>query len=339
MVPPIDLDPLSCALTVDAAVGACKHVGSLLVACSYACISPLLLLQCTDPNVPYLVDGTSLLQASAPYEIVSFTNAFHGRTLGALALTYKEQYKTPFLPIMPGHVMAEYNNLESAAAVIKKGKTAAVFVEPVQGEGGCTPSVTGFLKGLRQLCDEAGALLVFDEVQCGLGRTGKLWGYEAYGVEPDLMTLAKPLAGGLPIGAVLIKQKVADTMKPGDHGSTFAGNPLVCATACTVFDTIADPAFLASVDAKGERLRAGLRAALAGNKHVKEVRGLGLLVGVQLDFMAGPVVDAARAEGLLIITAGKGDVVRLVPPLTVTEAEVDHCCEVLAKVLQKASPQ
>jgi acetylornithine aminotransferase len=274
--------------------------------------------------------------ASAPTEIVSFTNCFHGRTMGALALTYKEQYKTPFLPVMPGHVLAEYNNLESAAAAIKKGRTAAVFVEPVQGEGGCTPSQAAFLAGLRKLCDDAGALLVFDEVQCGLGRTGKLWGYEQYGVAPDLMSLAKPLAGGLPIGAVLLTQRVADVMAPGDHGSTFAGNPLVCAAAGAVFDVISDPAFLASVEAKGERLRAGLRKATAGNAHVKEVRGLGLLVGVQLDVPAGPVVEAARAEGLLIITAGKGDVVRLVPPLVITEAEIDECCEVLGRVLATA---
>lgn len=272
-------------------------------------------------------------QATAPHEIVSFTNCFHGRTMGALALTYKEQYKSPFLPVMPGHQLASYNDLDSAKSVIKKGKTAAVFVEPVQGEGGCIPSTTRFLAGLRELCDEAGALLVFDEVQCGLGRTGKLWGYQNFGVEPDLMTLAKPLAGGLPIGAVLLKQKVADIMKPGDHGSTFAGNPLVCATACTVFDIIADPSFLASVNSKGERLRAGLRAKLAGNPHVKEVRGSGLLVGVQLDAMAGKLVDAARQEGLLIITAGKGDVIRLVPPLTVTEEEIDSCCEILGRII------
>ncbi|KAF8058943.1 WIN1 [Scenedesmus sp. PABB004] len=276
--------------------------------------------------------------ASAPHELVSFTSCFHGRTMGALALTYKEAYKTPFLPVMPGAVLAEYNNLDSAAAAIVKGRTAAVFVEPVQGEGGCTPSQQAFLSGLRELCDAAGALLVFDEVQCGLGRTGKLWGYEHYGVAPDLMSLAKPLAGGLPIGAVLLSQKVADVMKPGDHGSTFAGNPLVCGVACSVFDTIADPAFLAAVEAKGERLRSGLRAATAGNAHVKEVRGLGLLVGVQLDFMAGPVVEAARAAGVLVITAGKGDVVRLVPPLTVSEEEIDTCVAVLAKVLAEVAP-
>ncbi|KAG2445143.1 hypothetical protein HYH02_008611 [Chlamydomonas schloesseri] len=277
--------------------------------------------------------------AEAPYELVSFTSCFHGRTMGALALTYKEQYKTPFYPMMPGHQLAEYNNLESAAAVIKKGKTAAVFVEPVQGEGGVTPSKQAFLQGLRKLCDEAGALLVFDEVQCGLGRTGKLWGHQLFGVEPDMMTLAKPLAGGLPIGSVLLKQHVADVMKPGDHGSTFAGNPLVCHVACSVFDIINNPAFLASVEAKGERLRAALRASMAGNPHVQEVRGVGLLVGVQLDMMAGPVVDAARDMGVMAITAGKGDVIRLVPPLVVTDAEIDRAAEVLGAALNKVAPK
>ncbi|EFJ52769.1 acetylornithine aminotransferase [Volvox carteri f. nagariensis] len=273
--------------------------------------------------------------ASAPYELVSFTSCFHGRTMGALALTYKEQYKTPFYPMMPGHRLAEYNNLDSARAVIEKGKTAAVFVEPVQGEGGITPSKLAFLKGLRELCDEAGALLVFDEVQCGLGRTGKLWGHQLYGVEPDMMTLAKPLAGGLPIGAVLMKQHVADVMKPGDHGSTFAGNPLVCHVACTVFDIINNPTFLTSVEQRGVRLREGLKRTMGGNPHVKEVRGVGLLVGVQLDVMAGPVVDTAREMGVLAITAGKGDVIRLVPPLVVGDAEIDKCCEVLGQALKR----
>eukprot|EP00200_Dunaliella_tertiolecta_P010522 CAMPEP_0202368366 /NCGR_PEP_ID=MMETSP1127-20130417/482_1 /ASSEMBLY_ACC=CAM_ASM_000462 /TAXON_ID=3047 /ORGANISM="Dunaliella tertiolecta, Strain CCMP1320" /LENGTH=470 /DNA_ID=CAMNT_0048963775 /DNA_START=18 /DNA_END=1430 /DNA_ORIENTATION=+ len=270
--------------------------------------------------------------ATAPSELVSFTGSFHGRTMGSLALTYKEQYKTPFLPVMPGAVEAKYNDLESAKKVIQKGKTAAVFVEPVQGEGGITPSTAAFLAGLRQLCDEAGALLVFDEVQCGLGRAGKLWGYELYGgVTPDIMTLAKPLAGGLPIGAVLMKQHVADAMKPGDHGSTFAGNPMVCNAACAVFDIISQPSFLASVEAKGERLRAGLRKI--SNPHVKEVRGVGLLCGMQLDVPAGPVVNAAREMGVLAITAGSGDVVRLVPPLVVSDAEIDKCVEVLGKAV------
>lgn len=273
--------------------------------------------------------------AVAPSEILSFTNSFHGRTMGALALTYKQKYKTPFAPSMPGTALAKYNHLESAARMIKKGVTCAVFVEPVQGEGGCTPAEQEFLAGLRKLCDEAGALLVFDEVQCGLGRTGKLWGYELFGVLPDIMTLAKPLAGGLPIGAVLMTQKVADVMKPGDHGSTFAGNPLVCAAACTVFDVIADPLFLADVCAKGERLRAKLTETMGRSPLFVEARGKGLLTGVQLTVQAGPLVNAAMAEGVLSITAGKGDVLRLVPPLVVTNEEIDAAAEVFGRCLQQ----
>ncbi|MEW5306378.1 MAG: hypothetical protein WDW38_007106 [Sanguina aurantia] len=273
--------------------------------------------------------------ATAPSELVSFTNSFHGRTMGALALTYKEQYKTPFLPMIPGVVMGVYNDLESAAKLIKKGVTAAVFVEPVQGEGGITPGKLAFLQGLRELCDEAGALLVFDEVQCGLGRTGKLWAYELYGVTPDIMTLAKPLAGGLPIGAALMTQKVADVMQPGDHGSTFAGNPLVCAAACTVFDIIANRDFLSNVEERGEQLKTALRRTMGGNKHVMEVRGTGLLCGVQLDISAGPIVDIARDMGLLIITAGKGDVIRLVPPLVVSHAEILRAAAILGEAIKK----
>ncbi|PSC75723.1 acetylornithine aminotransferase [Micractinium conductrix] len=268
-------------------------------------------------------------------EIVSFTGSFHGRTMGALALTYKDQYRTPFAPVMPGNVMVPYMDLEAAAQAIQKGKTAAVFVEPIQGEGGINPASVEFMRGLRKLCDEAGALLVFDEVQVGLGRTGKLWGHQHHGVEPDMMTLAKPLAGGLPIGAVLLKEHVATVMAPGDHGSTFAGNPLVCHAACTVFDIIAEPEFLASVERKGKLLRSGLRAALAGNPHVKEVRGLGLICGIQLDVMAGPLVTAARDRGLIVITAGKGDIVRLVPPLIVSEEEIEQCCQVLGALAKE----
>lgn len=273
--------------------------------------------------------------ATAPHEIVSFTDSFHGRTMGALALTYKQQYKTPFLPVMPGGRMATFNDLESAKAVIKKGVTAGVFVEPVQGEGGINPSRVDFLQGLREACDEAGALLVFDEVQCGLGRTGKLWGYENFGVEPDIMTLAKPLAGGLPIGAVLMKQHVADAMKPGDHGSTFAGNPLVCHAATTVFDIINQPDFLASVSEKGERLRAGLEKACSHNKHVKDVRGTGLLVGIELDCPAGPVTEVARSMGVLVITAGAGNIIRMVPPLVLTNDDIDQSIAVLAKAIDQ----
>jgi acetylornithine aminotransferase len=237
---------------------------------------------------------------------------------------------------LPGAVTVPFRSLEAAAAAVKKGRTAAVFVEPVQGEGGINAAGAEFLGGLRRLCDDAGALLVFDEVQCGLGRTGRLWAHEAAGVAPDMMTLAKPLAGGLPIGAVLLTQRVADAIAPGDHGSTFAGNPLCCAAAVATFDVIAEPAFLADVVRKGEALTAGLRAALAGVEGAVEVRGAGLLVGVQLTAPAGPVVEAARRRGLLVITAGAGDVVRLAPPLTVTDAEIGRACALLGEAVREA---
>lgn len=270
--------------------------------------------------------------ATAPSEIVCFSASFHGRTMGALALTYKEQYKTPFAPVMPGAKLATYQDLASAAQVIKKGETCAVFVEPLQGEGGINTAHQGFLQGLRDLCDEAGALLVFDEVQCGLGRTGKLWAWEHFGVQPDMMTLAKPLAGGLPIGAVLVTQAVADVMSPGDHGSTFAGNPLVCHAAEAVVDIITEEGFLEDVTRKGEKLRAGLESALGSNPHVKQVRGLGLIVGVQLDVPAGDLCKKCWDAGLIVITAGKGDVVRLVPPLVVSDADIDLCIEMLSSI-------
>lgn len=274
-------------------------------------------------------------KATAASEIVCFTASFHGRTMGALALTYKEQYKTPFAPVMPGAKLATYQDLESAARVIKKGETCAVFVEPLQGEGGINTAHSEFLQGLRDLCDEAGALLVYDEVQCGLGRTGKLWAWEHFGVEPDMMTLAKPLAGGLPIGAVLLKQEIADVMSVGDHGSTFAGNPLVCHAAEAVVDIITEDGFLEDVTRKGKKLRAGLEKALGSNPHVKQVRGLGLIVGVQLDVGASELCSKARDAGLIVITAGKGDVVRLVPPLVVSDEDIDKCCQILGEVAKE----
>lgn len=264
---------------------------------------------------------------------VAFSAGFHGRTLGALSLTSKPQYRAPFEPLMPGVEFAPYGDLEAAARAIKKGATAGVFVEPLQGEGGVHAATADFLRGLRRLCDDAGALLIFDEVQCGLGRTGRLWAHEPYGVAPDIMTLAKPLAGGLPIGAVLVTEAVASAISFGDHGSTFAGGPLVCHAALAVLDRLQGPGFLEGVAAKGERVRAALRAALGGSRHVREVRGVGLLVGVQLACPAGPWVDAARERGLLVITAGKGDVLRLAPPLVVTEEELDHCVAVLADTI------
>ncbi|CAL1409416.1 unnamed protein product [Linum trigynum] len=266
-------------------------------------------------------------------EFVSFSHSFHGRTMGALALTSKEQYRTPFEPVMPGVSFVEFGDIEASKKLIQRGKTAAVFVEPVQGEGGIYSARKEFLQFLRDACDEAGALLVFDEVQCGLGRTGQLWAHEPYGIFPDLMTLAKPLAGGLPIGAVLLTERVASAINYGDHGSTFAGGPLVCSAAISVMDKISKPGFLSSVSEKGQYFKNLLTQKLGSNSHVKEIRGLGLIIGIELDVSASPVVDACRNSGLLVLTAGKGNVVRLVPPLVITQEELSQAAEILANAL------
>ncbi|KAL5813243.1 hypothetical protein ACOSQ3_028193 [Xanthoceras sorbifolium] len=266
-------------------------------------------------------------------DFISFTNSFHGRTMGALALTSKEHYRLPFEPVMPGVTFVEYGNIEATKRLIQHGKTAAVFVEPIQGEGGIYSATKEFLQFLRSACDDAGALLVFDEVQCGLGRTGYLWAHEAYGVFPDIMTLAKPLAGGLPIGAALVTERVASAINFGDHGSTFAGSPLVCSAAIAVFDKISKPSFLASVFNKGQNFIETLKQKLGSNPHVKEIRGFGLIIGIELDVPASPLLDACRDSGLLILAAGKGNVVRLVPPLIITEQELNQAADILHKSL------
>ncbi|RDX79378.1 Acetylornithine aminotransferase, mitochondrial [Mucuna pruriens] len=266
-------------------------------------------------------------------EFIAFSNCFHGRTMGAVALTSKVQYRTPFEPVMPGVNFVEYGNAQAALDLIKQGKIAAVFVEPIQGEGGIYSATKEFLQSLRNACDEAGALLVFDEVQCGLGRSGFLWAHEAYGVFPDMMALAKPLAGGLPIGAVLVTERVASAINYGDHGSTFAGSPLVCSAALAVLDKISKPDFLSSVSKKGLYFKELLKQKLGGNRHVKEIRGVGLIIGIDLDVPASPLVDACRNSGLLVLTAGKGNVVRLVPPLIISEKELEQAANILSQTL------
>jgi len=261
-------------------------------------------------------------------KFVAFENAFHGRTMGALSLTWKEGYKTPFEPLMPSTEFLTFNSTEGLDKIDES--TCAVFVEPVQGEGGVIPGTAEFLSALRSRCDEVGALLVFDEVQCGLGRTGHLFAYELKGVTPDLMTLAKPLAGGLPIGAVLMTDKVAAAIKPGDHGSTFAGAPLVCAAANYTVDVVSDKKFLANVEKCGEALRKGLSEMF---KEDVSVRGEGLLCGVVFPEVetCGALQKAAQAEGLLILTAGKGNVLRITPPLNTNLEEVEECLAKLKK--------
>lgn len=261
--------------------------------------------------------------------IVAFKSGFHGRTMGALSTTYKAIYREPFGPLLDGVSFAPFNDLEAARALIGPD-TGAVIVEPVQGEGGINAATPEFLRGLRELCDEHGATLIFDEIQCGLGRTGRLWAHEAFGVTPDIMTLAKPLANGLPIGAILLTEEVASTVGYGEHGTTFGGGPLVCSVANVVFDRVAQPEFLAAVTANGEYLRQQLRKL--DSPHVLEVRGAGLMVGVDLDIPAAQVMAAARSAGLLVINAGE-TTLRIAPPLIITKEQIDEGVAVLANCL------
>lgn len=262
------------------------------------------------------------------YQIVAFRGSFHGRTLGALATTAKEKYRKPFGPLMPGVEFVDFNDAAAARKAIGP-QTCAVIVEPIQGEGGVNVGTKEFLQALRQACDANNAVLIFDEVQCGLGRTGYLWAHEHYCVTPDIMALAKPLGGGLPMGATLVTREVAENIERGDHGSTFAANCLVAAVAQVVVRRISDPAFLAHVRETGEYLGRRLNALRASHPSlVTEVRGRGLIWGIDTPLAALDVVKTGYNQGLVVAVAGD-HVVRLVPPLIV---EREHCDQAIAKL-------
>ena len=264
--------------------------------------------------------------------IVAFSHSFHGRLFASLAATDHAEYQKPFLPLTPGIRILPLGDRAAAEAAITAADTAAVIIEPVQGEGGVRPVPDEWLRFLRALCDERNAALIFDEVQCGLGRTGTLFAYEQTGVTPDLLTLAKPLAGGLPMGAVLVTDRIAGALAAGDHATTFGGGPLVASVALDVVRTIAEPEFLASVRARGARLGAGLARAAQASSKIREIRGRGLMWGVELSVPAAPIVAAARERQLLVLSAGP-NVLRLLPPLVIGDADLDRGVAVLAEVL------
>jgi acetylornithine/N-succinyldiaminopimelate aminotransferase len=258
--------------------------------------------------------------------VVALEGSFHGRTHGALAATGQPGKRAAFEPLAPAVRFATLNDVDSLTAAVG-ADTGAILIEPVQGEGGIHPASAEFLQAARRLADEHAAVLVFDEIQCGVGRTGSFFAWEQFGVEPDAVTLAKGLANGLPVGALLVRAGAPEAFQPGDHGSTFGGNPVVCAAACAVVETL-DDARLASVRARGAELAAGL----AGLPGVVEVRGRGLMLGAELDRPAGPVVAAALEAGLLVGTAGD-TVLRLTPPLTISAWEIATGLTKLEEVL------
>lgn len=269
--------------------------------------------------------------ASDRVEIITMRGAFHGRTMGALSATPTEKYQHGFEPLLPGFKYIPFGDLKAAERAVDN-RTAAILVEPIQGEGGVNVAPDGYLAGLRRLCDASGALLIFDEVQTGLGRTGRLWGHQHWGIEPDVMTLAKALASGIPIGAVLAKEFCARVMTAGSHGSTFGGNPFATTVGVATVTTLLGEQLPERADRVGTYLIGRLRAAAERLPAIKAVRGKGLLVGIDLDQPAQNVVAACREAGLLVLTAGD-TVLRLTPPLVVEEADVDRALEIIEKVL------
>jgi acetylornithine/N-succinyldiaminopimelate aminotransferase len=261
------------------------------------------------------------------FEIVAFKNSFHGRTFGSLSATMQEKYQKGFEPLVPGFVQATFNDTSSVDNAVNKN-TAAVIIEPLQGEGGINFADAAFMKYVEKVAKANNALLIVDEVQCGMGRTGKLFAHEHFGITPDIMTLAKPLAGGLPIGAVVVGPNVWPEIKPGEHASTFGGNHFVTGVACGVFDILCDPGFLEDVAEKGEYLNKCLGEMESKYDSVLETRGKGLLMGIKVDFPASEAVDYFENEHILICSAGP-DVIRFIPPLIVEKEDIDKAMKVL----------
>jgi acetylornithine/N-succinyldiaminopimelate aminotransferase len=271
--------------------------------------------------------------ASDRGDIISMRGGFHGRTLATVTATAQEKYHHGYEPLPGGFKYVAYNDLKALERAIDS-RTAAVLVEPIQGEGGIIVPDDGYLPGLRKLCDEAGILLVLDEIQTGMGRTGKLWAYEHSGVAPDIMTLAKALANGVPIGATLATESVASAFTPGSHGSTFGGNPLATAVGVTVFGTLLEDKLPERAGRMGKVILQGVES-LRGKypKAIKEVRGRGLLVGMDMVPPVGDLVTACRERGLLVLTAGD-NALRLAPALIVSEKEIGEACAIIDKALE-----
>ena len=271
--------------------------------------------------------------ASDRYEVIATRDSFHGRTLATVTATGQEKYQHGFEPLMPGFKHVPYNDLRAMERAIDS-RTAAILVEPIQGEGGVNVPDDDYLPGLRKLCDEAGVLLMLDEVQTGVGRTGRLWGYQHSGIEPDIMTVAKALANGVPIGAMLAREEVARVLTPGTHASTFGGTPFVASVALAALSTVIGDKLPERADRFGRDLMDGLRALARRYPLIRAVRGRGLLIGAELSQPAGPLVDACRERGLLVLTAGER-VLRLAPPLIVDEQDCQKALGTIEAVLGK----
>ena len=270
------------------------------------------------------------------YEIVTMQGAFHGRTYGALSATPNEKYQHGFGPLVPGFKYVPYGDITAAERAVDN-RTAAILVEPIQGEGGVNVPPDDYLAGLRRICDASGALLILDEIQTGMGRTGRLWAHQHAGIEPDVMTLAKALASGIPIGAMVAKEFCAGVMVAGTHGTTFGGNPFATTVGVATLTTMLEDKLPDRADRVGSHLMAQLRALAGRLPAIRAVRGKGLLVGIDLDRPAGAVVSACRDRGLLVLTAGD-QILRMTPPLVIDDTDADRAVGILEAVLVGAKP-
>ncbi len=271
------------------------------------------------------------------YQIIAMKHSFHGRSLGALSVTGNDHYQEPFAPLIPNIVFADYNDLDSVKALFSE-KTCAIILETIQGEGGIYPAKPEFLQGIRDLCDQYDALMILDEIQCGMGRTGTMFAWQGYGVKPDVMTTAKALGNGVPIGAFLASGKAAAAMVPGDHGTTYGGNPLVCAAASKVLDIFGKDQIIAHVQEVGAYLWDKLEALKAAHDCIADHRGLGLMQGLEFTVAAGPVVTNALLEQKLILIGAGANIIRFVPPLVITKEDVDEMVLRLEQAIQQANP-
>ncbi len=263
------------------------------------------------------------------HDLITFSNAFHGRTMATISATNQEKLRDGFAPLLPGFKVVEFDNLDAALAAVDEN-TAGFLLEPIQGEGGIRPASDEFIKGLRAVCDEKDLMLVFDEVQCGVARTGTLYAYEQYGIEPDIMASAKGIAGGFPLGACLATEKAASGMVVGTHGSTYGGNPLAMAAGQAVFDVVANDEFLAHVRQMGERLRSALEQMIPNHDHIFDsVRGKGLMLGIKMKTDSRQFVNWLRGQGLLAVAAGD-NVMRVLPPLIIDESHIKEFVEGLS---------
>ena len=271
-------------------------------------------------------------KGSKKTEIIAFEHSFHGRTLGSLSITGHTPYREPFEPLIPGVTFAEFNNLEHVQSLASE-ETCAIIVEPLQGEGGINLCGAEFLQGLRNLCDKLDILLIFDEIQCGMGRTGVMFAHQMFGVKPDILVIAKGIGNGFPVGAFAMTQQVAGaSLKPGDHGTTYGGNPLACVAIHTVLEIFEDEQIVEHVQEVGLYLKDSLDALATEYDCVVGRRGIGLMQGIELSVPAGEVNQLTLKEGLLVIQA-QGNVIRFVPPLIIEKAHIDEMIVMIKKVL------